>query len=146
MLKVFKLNRRGFTLTELIVVIAILGVLAAVVTPSVLEYIADAEYGADRANAATLNNAVNRMVTKGTLKLDIDTYNNIADTSAKEAIKNIIKTEVNPLPVLNDEKLHFVLIRALDEKGACKGVSVQLMGDSIDIEAPPEGINVAYLE
>lgn len=146
MLKVLKRNKRGFTLTELIVVIAILGVLAAVVTPSVLEYISDAEYGADRANAATLNNTVNRMVAKGTLKLDIGTYDNLSDKSAKDAIKLVIKNEVNPLPVLNDEKLHFVLIRALDEKGICKGVSVQLMGDSINIQAPPEGTNVAYLE
>jgi len=51
-------NRKGFTLTELIVVVAILGVLAAVVTPMVTSKISEAKKAADNANARVMENIV----------------------------------------------------------------------------------------
>ncbi|MDD2592537.1 MAG: prepilin-type N-terminal cleavage/methylation domain-containing protein, partial [Erysipelotrichaceae bacterium] len=45
-----KLSKKGFTLIELVVVIAILAVLAAILIPSITGYITDAEIARDRAN------------------------------------------------------------------------------------------------
>jgi type IV pilus assembly protein PilA len=49
-----KLNKKGFTLIELIVVIAILAILAAILIPAVTGYIAKAQNGRDQANCRAL--------------------------------------------------------------------------------------------
>ncbi len=142
MFKVFKMSKKGFTLTELIVVIAILGVLAAVVTPSILGYISDAKDSADKMNATTLDSTVKRLVAKGTLNLNNAAnggYDNISLPASKAAIAAIIMNEVNPIPGINDLTKHFVLTRSLTD-GKCKSVGVTLdstaqSADSVWIES-----------
>lgn len=60
MFKIFKKvkkNKKGYTLTELIVVVAILGILAAVATPMVLNQVSKARTSADAANEKAIENA-----------------------------------------------------------------------------------------
>lgn len=55
---IYMKNNRGFTLVELVVVIAIIGVLAAILVPSMLNYVKKARLKSANTNAKTAYNAV----------------------------------------------------------------------------------------
>jgi general secretion pathway protein G/type IV pilus assembly protein PilA len=58
--KALNKDERGFTLIELIVVIAILGILAAIAVPRVTTSLSNAKTNADEANLKILQNAIER--------------------------------------------------------------------------------------
>lgn len=55
--KLFKLNRKGFTLIELIVVVAVLGILVGIAVPKFLNSTEDAKIATMQADAKVLSNA-----------------------------------------------------------------------------------------
>lgn len=61
--KQLKVNKKGFTLIEMIVVIAIIGILAAILVPSMVGYLETAKESREEANAKMVYTAAQAAVT-----------------------------------------------------------------------------------
>ena len=93
-------SRKGYTLTELIVVVAILGILAAVATPMVLGQIEKAKVSADDANAKTISNALKVAIVNGDIT---------SSETERSKIISAIEKVLNPIPTPQQKPGYFVL-------------------------------------
>lgn len=64
-----KKKKKGFTLIELIIVIAIIGVLAMIAVPKFLNIKSDANVKSDVSNAKTISDATGTLIAKGDITL-----------------------------------------------------------------------------
>lgn len=91
-LKQLKENKKGFTLIEMIVVIAIIGILAAILVPSMSGYLSTARDSKKEANARTVYTAAQAAVTslETTNPVESDTYNKSDSLELYKKIKELI--------------------------------------------------------
>ena len=90
-------TRKGFTLIELIVVIAIIGVLAAILVPSMLGYIRKSKLNAANSTAAQVHKAINTALTEMDEEGDTLPANGDESVSHDRAKENDMKGDDNVL-------------------------------------------------
>jgi prepilin-type N-terminal cleavage/methylation domain-containing protein len=105
----FKNDKKGFTLIELIIVIAIIGVLAAITVPSVQGYLDDSKQKADDATVEAIANATLSYLTlDGEPSNDADTREQ-AGVNFKNGILKYLSSTDLPQSKVNDSQFYVII-------------------------------------
>ena len=107
--KSMKRNNKGFSLVELIIVIAIMAILAAAIAPALIRYIDKSRKADDLTAGGTINSAVSAALANE------DAYDDIQAISGGQIIGVVSKNYIN-CPVANTDNFSTELSNNLDQR------------------------------
>ena len=100
-------NNSGFTLVELIIVIAIIAVLTVVAAPQYIKYVERSRVSADMDTASTIQSVIIVLCTDGTITTDNASYVTWETTSGNGLTgpgKDVVEAVTGPIPAAKSSK------------------------------------------
>ena len=139
-----KLNNKGFSLVELIIVIAIMVILVVVIAPQYLKFVNNARISTDVQTADTVQAAIQADLTQGTTIFPADgNFDGSVAADVTAFTTNV--TTVNAFPESKFNGYHFVIIGS-DVDGVTAinitdGTHTYRCWPDSEVDASPAGIN-----
>lgn len=115
------LNNKGFSLVELIIVIAIMAVLVGVLAPQFIKYVGQSSRATDIQNAQSLATAYLADVADGTITTDVSTKTPVSDANRPTSFSETPKV-----------------------KGSLKALTISIGGTNTDFSAVTSGDSFQY--
>ena len=119
MSKLFRKSKKGFTLVELIVVIAIIGVLAAIIVPTTLHFVNEGQEQAANETVNRVRDAINNGLTQAVVDekpISAATIDEILATANIGVTKPVITIKITAANEDTDTPAQIKLLVGTDEK------------------------------